>query len=80
MHKIYKDEGAFDFLYQIPQILYSSVISSLINIILKQLSLSEKNLLQLKGDKTITNINEKSKSVESCLRIKFLYNFFLSFL
>ncbi len=80
MHKVYEDKGSYNILYQIPQILYSSVISSLINIILKQLSLSEKNLLQLKGDKTITNINEKSKSVESCLRIKFLLFFIISFI
>ena len=73
MHKIYEDKGAYNFLYQIPQILYSSVISSLINIILKQLSLSEKSLLKLKDEKTITNNNKKSDIVESCL---FLMLFF----
>ena len=80
MHKVYEDKGAYNILYQIPQILYSSVISSLINIILKQLSLSEKNLIQLKGDKTITDINKKSKSVESCLKIKFILFFIISFI
>jgi len=29
MHKVYVDNGAFDIIYQIPQILYSSIISSL---------------------------------------------------
>jgi hypothetical protein len=28
MHKIYEDGGKFDFIYQIPQILYSTLISS----------------------------------------------------
>ena len=31
MHKIYEDEGKFNFLYQIPQILYSSLISRFID-------------------------------------------------
>ena len=31
MHKIYEDEGMFNIIYQIPQILYSSLISSAIN-------------------------------------------------
>ena len=44
MHKIYKDNGVFNIIFQIPQILYSSIITSVINIILKNLSLSEKQL------------------------------------
>ena len=31
MHKIYEDEGIFDFVYQIPQIFYSTAISAVIN-------------------------------------------------
>ena len=31
MHKIYKDKGKFNFLYQIPQILYSTIISKFID-------------------------------------------------
>ena len=42
MHKIYEDKGSFNLLYQIPQILYSSLVSAVINTILKQLALSEK--------------------------------------
>ena len=78
MHKIYIDKGAYNIVYRIPQILFSSVISSLIKLILKLFSLSEKNFIQLKRDKTITNIIEETKSVESHLRIKFLLFFILS--
>ena len=42
MHKIYGDEGSYDFIYQIPQIFYSSIISSAVNALIKTLSLSEK--------------------------------------
>ena len=34
MHKIYEDGGSFNFIYQIPQILYSSIISSVLSVIL----------------------------------------------
>jgi len=42
MHKINEENGNFNLLFQLPQIFYSSIVSAIINIILKQLSLSEK--------------------------------------
>ena len=41
MNKIYTDSGSFNLNYQIPQIVYSCLISSVINLIIKYLSLSE---------------------------------------
>ena len=35
MHKIYKDKGKFNLLYQLPKIIYSLVISSAINLMIK---------------------------------------------
>ena len=35
MHKVFEDNGDFNFLYQIPQILYSTIVSTIINMILK---------------------------------------------
>ena len=51
MHKIYEDEGSFNFIYQLPQILYSTMICSVINALVKSLSLSEKNILEIKQEK-----------------------------
>ena len=48
MHKIYNDYGKYNFIYQIPQILYSTIISSAITIILKNLSLSQKSIIKIK--------------------------------
>ena len=42
MHKLYIDYGKYDFIQQIPQILYSTIISKLIEIILCYLSLTDK--------------------------------------
>ena len=78
MHKVYKDNGTFNILYQIPQILYSSGISTIINMILKQLSLSEKDILHLKREEDKRNAIKKSKNIESCLKLKFIIFFILS--
>ena len=50
MHKIYVDKGQFDCNYQIPQILYSSIISSVIHNLFNFLSLSEKTILKLREE------------------------------
>ena len=77
MHKIYLDEGDFNFIYQIPQIIYSTIISSIISIIIKILVLSEKEILELKREKKIKLLNKKFLKLELKLKIKFafyLYN------
>ena len=59
MHKIYEDKGKFDFLYQLPQILYSLIISSVLDTLLKLLALSEDYILDLKKDKSCKNLNRR---------------------
>ena len=78
MHKIHEDNGAFNIIYQIPQILYSSIVSAIINILLKNLSLSENNILSIKQEKILRNALRKSKNIESCITIKFIIFFILS--
>ena len=80
MHKIYEDKGAFNIFYNIPQILYSTIISSVINMIVKNLSLSEKNVLALKNEKTNENIDKKLPKVLKCLVIKFVLFFIICIL
>ena len=78
MHKIYTSSGVYNILSQIPQILYSSIISSFINTLLKNLSLSEKDILKIKEEKDMRNTVIKSKKIEKCLRIKFVFFFIFS--
>ena len=80
MHKIYEDQGAFNFLYHIPQILYSTIISSVINMIVKKLSLSENNILEIKKEKDRENVDKKKQSVLKYLKIKLFLFFSLLFL
>ena len=79
MHKIYKDEGKFDFIYQMPQIIYSTIITAVIGFIIKFLALTEKNVIEIKkiikkGDKSI--VNKKIKYII----IKVILFFILSYL
>ena len=80
MHKIYIDNGAYHIIYRLPQIIYTSFISSVINILLKQLSLSENNFLELKHEKTSIRIKDKFKSIKECLSLKFCIFFTINFL
>ena len=78
MHKIYEDNGKFNFAYQAPQIIYSTIISSIINFIIRYFSLSEKDLLKIKHT-TKKRIMEFGKLIK-CLRIKFSIFFAFSFI
>ena len=78
MHKIYEDKGKFNFLYVLPQIIYSNIICSIVNFILKILVLSQKNVLEIKNEKK-GNINGKVLTAIKCIKIKcscfFVFNF-----
>ena len=79
MHQIYKDKGKMNLLYHIPQIIYSSLITSVINTILRQLSLSENNILSIKNLKNMNMSYKRAKEIKGYLRIKFIIFFIISF-
>ena len=70
IHKIKVRKGVYNFVEQIPQIIYSTILMSIINIIVTYLSLSEKIIIELK--RVVNNVKEKSKEVKKCLKIKFI--------
>ena len=80
MHNLYVNNGGFDILYHLSQIIYSSVISALVNTILRTLSLSENNILKLKREKIVSNAIEKSKRIEKCLNVKMIIFYISSIL
>ena len=77
MHKIYEDYGAFNFIYQLPQIIYSTLISSIINIVASFLSLSQKTILEFKNK---NSKNETKQGVTKKLTIKFILFFVLIYI
>ena len=78
MHKIYEDKGVFKFIYHLPKIIYSTIISSIISIIVKPFSLSEKNILAIKKEENIGNSENKLTRLLKCLSIKFILYFIIS--
>ena len=78
MHRIYEDKGKFDFIYQLPQIIYSSMISSVLNAILKLLALSEDYILKFKKNKFIKNLDKRNTELDAKLKIIFLSYFIIS--
>ena len=64
MHEIYLDQGSFNFIYRLPQIIYSSIISAMFNIPLNLLALSEDNILKLKKNKKKRKFKRKSKKIK----------------
>ena len=80
MHKIYEDEGIFNFAYFIPIILYSTIISLVINTIMKALSLSEKNIKEIKREKYYEKSEKMLPKIVKCLIIKFICFFIISFI
>ena len=79
MHKIYIDFGKYNFLNQILQMLYSTIVSSTINFILKLISLSGKNILLIKQQPNIKCAIKRSKDIETCEKVKIIIFYILSF-
>ena len=80
IHKIYQDRGKFNFLYQIPQTLYSTLITKLIDILIKNLALPQDTIVVLKQEKIKKNLEKKHKKLLRILNIKFFLFFVLSFI
>ena len=80
MHNIHENNGSFKILVQIPQIMYSSLVSSVINLILKHLSLSERSLIEIKKENKKENIESKTKEVIRFIKLKFLIFYILDYL
>jgi len=76
MHKVYKNYGKYDFVQQIPQIIYSSAVSQALEIILCFLSLTDKNVYQLKEKKNIRNKKHLIFRILKSIKIK-LFGFYV---
>ena len=80
MNKIFEDEGIFNFLYLLPKIIYSLLISSIIIIITKTISLIDNKKLEKKINNCIKECNNVSTIIVKYLKIKFICFFLFSFI
>ena len=77
MGKINTDRGAFNFIYNLPQIIYSSLISSIINEIIKIFALSEVSFISFRKKLKKENILMSASNLNRNFKIKFLMFFIL---
>ena len=80
MGKINVDGGYFNFIYNLPQILYSSIISSVINEIVKMFALTEINFILYRNGVKQQRIFKSSKRLKKIFKIKFSIFFNLDFI
>jgi len=77
MHKIYKDKGEFNLEYQIPQIVYSTLIASGINTVINYFALTENNIISLKSIKSVVIFKRKKRFIIYKVFIYFIISFLL---
>ena len=80
IHNIYENQGTFDLIYQIPQIIYSNIISFVIDKIIRFLSLSQSDVINEKNIRKKIKKKKRNKKFYRILLIKYILFFIFSFL
>ena len=82
MHKLYLNYGKYDFYQQITQIIYSTVLSQLIEVFLCFLSLTDKYIYQIKKLLKSKNSDDKNSifNIFLCIKIKLGFFFVFTFI
>ena len=78
IYEINQKKGAFDFIYQLPTIIYSSLISSGLNALLKLLALTNQAITEFKENKSLKNLEKRIQELKYKLKIKLILYFIIS--
>ena len=78
MHKIYKEKGSFDLIYNIPQTLFSSLISGFIDSLIQELALTSSNFISLKQKINSNNIELQKYKILKVIKIKIALFFIIT--
>jgi hypothetical protein len=85
MHKLFLSYGKYDFVQQVPQMIYSIILSQIIEVFLCFLSMTDKYIYKLKSKLEKGKFNIKLKKIVKNIRIKlnifyaFTFLFFLGY-
>ena len=80
MNNIYNSKGNYNLFSFLPSIIYSLLISFIINIIFKKLFLTQENIMEIKHEKNKHNLNAKFLIVIRCIIMKIIIFFVFIFL
>jgi len=78
MHRIYEDKGKYNIIYQIPQMLYSTIVSQVISSLLELLSLTQDEIVNMKEKGDIKSIKKEMNKVIKRIKIKCFIYFIIS--
>ena len=79
MHKIFLNYGKYDFIQQIPQIIYSTIVSQLLEVFLCFLTMTDKYFYLIKN---LTKVDDsiKIKKIFRCINMKLTFFFIFTFI
>ena len=80
MHKIYKSNGSFDLDVQIPIAVYSSLISTVLNTLLKLLALTNNDIIEFKQNENKNDVEKRGDNLNFKVKIKSVIYFIISFI
>ena len=80
IHNIYENHGGMDLIYQIPIIIYSNIISFILDKIIRFFSLTQEHVINLKLKSKIINKNKSLQKFFTVILIKYIFFFVISFL
>ena len=80
MHKIYQDKGEYNLIYQLPKILLSTLISKIIDTLIKNLALFQDNIVVLKYERNKNKIKKVYDYILKIIKIKFHIFFITAFI
>ena len=71
IHKMFLENGKYNFIQQIPQIMYSTLVSQAIHVLINFLSFTDKHYYEIKNlEKSEPNQKNKLFSIIKCVKIK----------
>ena len=80
MHKIFLNYGKYNFIQQIPQVIYSTIVSQIIEVFLCYLSLTDKHIYEIKNLKYNSKNKREIIDAFKCMKKKLFYYFLITFI
>ena len=80
MHKIYLNYGKYDFVQQIPQIIYSTIVSQILEVFLCYLSITDSLIYEIKDLPYDSKSRQKIRDTFTCIKRKLVIYFVFTFL
>jgi len=80
MHVIYEEKGIYMIINELPITIYSSLISILLNMIIRYLSLTQKSISALKQMKQMRTLLNISQNLKAFLKKKFILFFIITYI